>query len=190
LVALSAAHDLLTAQSWHGAPLDEVVATALAPFEGVQAPQVSRSGPRVWLSAPRALALSLAVHELATNAVKYGALAVPEGHLDLCWTVHSSGLTFSWAESGGAPVVPPVRSGFGMRLLQRNLARELGGEVILDFAPAGVRCEIRFGVGDGEPVARNEAAPVSSEALGRFWEPQVDPGRQTPASGSAAQSRA
>jgi two-component sensor histidine kinase/PAS domain-containing protein len=190
LVALSAAHDLLTAQSWHGAPLDELVATALAPFEGAQAPQISRSGPRVWLSAPRALALSLAVHELATNAVKYGALAVPEGHLALRWTVHSGALTFSWVESGGAPVAPPVRSGFGMRLLQRNLARELGGEVVLDFAPAGVRCEIRFGVEEPEPAARNEAVPVSSEALGRFWEPKLDSELQAPASGPAAQSRA
>ncbi|CAN7407349.1 PAS domain-containing protein [Phenylobacterium sp. LjRoot225] len=143
LVALAAAHDLLTAESWHGARLSDVVATTMAPFETVQRPQISRSGPPVWLSAPRALALSLALHELATNAAKYGALSVPEGSASIRWKVSGEELTLSWRETGGPPVTAPSRSGFGARLLQRSLAQELHGEVDVSFAPEGVRCEIR-----------------------------------------------
>ncbi|CAN7407282.1 PAS domain S-box protein [Phenylobacterium sp. LjRoot225] len=143
LVALAAAHDLLTAESWHGARLSDVVATTMAPFETVQRPQISRSGPPVWLSAPRALALSLALHELATNAAKYGALSVPEGSASIRWTVSGEELTLSWRETGGPPVTAPCRSGFGTRLLQRSLAQELHGQVEVCFAPEGVRCEIR-----------------------------------------------
>jgi PAS domain S-box-containing protein len=176
LAALSAAHDLLTAQSWRGARLDEMAASALTPFESVQRPQVTRSGPPVWLVAHRALALSLALHELATNAAKYGALAVPEGRVSLCWSLCADELTFTWTEEGGPPVALPSRSGFGMRLLQRNLARELGGDVALDFAPEGVRCEIRFPVENGEPAAESKGAAASSEPPARLWEPQLDAG--------------
>ncbi|HKR89899.1 MAG TPA: HWE histidine kinase domain-containing protein [Phenylobacterium sp.] len=173
LMALSAAHDLLTAQSWRGARLDEVAASALAPFEAVQRPQVARSGPPVWLAAPRALAFSLALHELATNATKYGALAVPEGRVSLDWRLEAGELVFDWTERDGPPVNLPTRSGFGMRLLQRNLARELGGEVAVDFNREGLRCQIRFPVEDRDPAA--EAEPVStSPRPGRFWAPDPD----------------
>jgi PAS domain S-box-containing protein len=146
LVALAAAHDLLTAQNWHGARLADVVATAMAPFETVQRPQISRSGPPVWLTAQRALALSLALHELATNAAKYGALSVPQGRVTIRWNVAGDELRLSWIEQGGPPVAPPTRVGFGTRLLQRGLAHELHGEVALTFPPGGVRCEVRCGV--------------------------------------------
>ena len=143
LVALAAAHDLLTTQSWHGAPLCDVVATAMAPFETIQRPQISRSGPPVWLAAPRALALSLALHELATSAAKYGARSVPEGHSSIRWTLCGEDLVLSWIETGGPAVRAPQRSGFGSRLLERSLPHELQGRVELTYAPEGVRCEIR-----------------------------------------------
>ena len=143
LVALAAAHDILTAESWHGARLIDVIAAAMAPFETVERPQISRSGPPVWLPAQPALALSLALHELATNAAKYGALSTPEGRVTMRWSVSRDVLTLTWREDGGPPVQAPVRSGFGARLLQRSLARELHGEVVLAFAPEGVRCKIR-----------------------------------------------
>ena len=143
LLALAGAHDLLTAESWHGARLSDVVASAMTPFETERRPQISRSGPAVWLTAQRALALSMALHELATNAVKYGALSVPDGRVTIRWTVSDDDiLTMSWVEQDGPPVPPPQRSGFGSRLLQRSLARELGGDVVFTFAPEGVRCEI------------------------------------------------
>jgi PAS domain S-box-containing protein len=143
LLALAGTHDLLTAESWHGARLADVVASAMTPFETERRPQISRSGPAVWLTAQRALALSMALHELATNAVKYGALSVAEGRVTIRWTVSDDNmLTLSWVEQDGPPVQPPERSGFGSRLLQRSLARELDGEVAFTFAPEGVRCEI------------------------------------------------
>ena len=143
LVALAAAHDLLTAQGWRGAPLADVAATAMAPFEPSHSPKIRRAGPHVWLTAERALALSLALHELATNAVKYGALSVPEGAVDISWITNGEKLTLTWAEQGGPAVAPRTRTGFGARLLQRSLARELGGEVDWIFRPQGIRCEIR-----------------------------------------------
>ena len=143
LVALAAAHDILTAESWHGARLTDVIAAAMAPFETVQRPQITRSGPPVWLLAQPALAFSLALHELATNASKYGALSTPDGRVTILWGLAEDVLTLTWREDGGPPVQAPARSGFGARLLQRSLPRELGGEVMVDFAPEGVRCEIR-----------------------------------------------
>jgi PAS domain S-box-containing protein len=161
LVALAAAHDLLTAQSWNGARLTDVVATAMAPFETTQRSQVSRSGPPVWLTAPRALALSLALHELATNAAKYGALSIPEGRVTIRWTLSVGELALSWREEGGPPVEPPARSGFGTRLLQRSLAHELRGDVAVTYAPEGVRCEIRFEV----EQARSRPGHASAQSV-------------------------
>ncbi|HKR88379.1 MAG TPA: HWE histidine kinase domain-containing protein [Phenylobacterium sp.] len=161
LLALAAAHDLLTAESWHGARLSDVVASAMAPFETVRRPQISRSGPAVWLTAQRALALSMALHELATNAVKYGALSIPEGRVTIRWTVSDHHrLTLSWVENDGPPVRPAERSGFGTRLLQRSLARELGGDVVFTFAPEGVRCEIHCTIADTRPSAAPEPIEV------------------------------
>jgi two-component sensor histidine kinase len=145
LIALAAAHDLLTAESWHGARLTDVVASAMAPFETTQRPQISRGGPPVWLTARRALALSMALHELATNAVKYGALSRLAGHVTILWSVSAEDqLTLCWDEQGGPPVKAPERTGFGSRLVQRSLAHELDGTVAFTFAPAGVRCAISF----------------------------------------------
>jgi PAS domain S-box-containing protein len=123
LIALAAAHDLLTAQSWNGARLSDVVAAASSPFETVRRPQISRSGPSVWLTAQQALALSLALHELATNAAKYGALSEPDGQVTIRWRRAAGELILSWVEQGGPPVKPPTRSGFGTRLLQQPRQR-------------------------------------------------------------------
>lgn len=161
LLALAAAHDLLTAESWHGARLADVVASAMAPFETERRPQISRSGPAVWLTAQSALALSMALHELATNAVKYGALSVPEGRVTIRWSVSDDDLlTLTWLEQHGPEVQPPDRAGFGSRLLQRSLARELGGDVSFDFAPEGVRCEIHCMIADANPPVMTEAIEV------------------------------
>lgn len=163
LMALAAAHDLLTAESWSGARLRDVVASALAPFETTQRPQVLRSGPPVWVAAYRALALSLALHELATNAAKYGALSVPEGRVTISWSVSGSELRLLWIEEGGPPVAGPARSGFGTRLLQRNLPRELQGDVALTFAAEGVRCEVRCNVEDAPSGAASQIEKMLAE---------------------------
>jgi two-component sensor histidine kinase len=158
LVALAAAHDLLTSQNWHGARLADVAATAMAPFESEQRSRISRSGPAVWLTAQRALALSLALHELATNAAKYGALSNSDGRVAIRWRLAGKALTLTWTEEGGPPVEPPARAGFGTRLLHRGLAHELHGDVCVTFDPKGVRCAIRCEVETPRP--RPQAALV------------------------------
>jgi PAS domain S-box-containing protein len=138
--SLARAHDLLTERNWCGANLRDVVARAVEPFA---ASQFELRGPSIEVSPKHALALSLALHELATNAAKYGALSRPEGCVTLAWEASSEGLRVRWTESGGPPVSPPQRRGFGSRLLTEGLVRELGDSTELDYAADGLRCEIR-----------------------------------------------
>jgi two-component sensor histidine kinase/PAS domain-containing protein len=139
IISLAGAHDLLTARSWSGADVAEVVARATAPFA---AGQFVTRGPSLDLSPKQTLALSLALHELATNAAKHGALSRPEGCVTLCWDARGGQLDMSWVESGGPPVTPPTRRGFGSRLLEDGLSRDLDGSTRLEFAPEGVRYAI------------------------------------------------
>jgi two-component sensor histidine kinase len=142
IVALAGAHDLLTARSWAGAA--DVVARAVAPFV---TRQIALDGPSLDVSPSQALTLSLALHELATNAAKYGALSRPEGRVELRWEVQDDRLDLSWRESSGPPVVPPSRRGFGSRLIENALSRDLHGQTRLEFAPEGVRCWITAALG-------------------------------------------
>ena len=162
LVALAAAHDLLTREHWEGAPLTKLVQTALAPHAGAatkagepSAARVSAAGPHVRLAPETALALAMALHELATNAAKHGSLSVPAGRVEVNWRVQpprdgtadvaGGTLTLDWSEHGGPAVAgPPIRRGFGSRLIERGLPSQLGrgGAVEMDFAPAGLRCRI------------------------------------------------
>jgi two-component sensor histidine kinase len=139
IVALAGAHDLLTDRSWVGADLADLVARAVAPFV---TGQVTLDGPSVDVLPSQALALSLALHELATNAAKYGALSRPEGRIALRWKVEDDRLDLNWQESGGPLVDPPARRGFGSRLIENALSRDLDGQTRLEFAPEGVRCWI------------------------------------------------
>lgn len=140
LQALAAAHNLLTRNSWEEASIEEVVSTALAPFCPPERCQIS--GPDVRVSPQTAVSLALAVHELATNAAKYGALSNNAGHIAVRWTDDDETLRLVWSETGGPPVTPPERRGFGTRMIQRTLAAEFGGTVELDFAPTGVTCTV------------------------------------------------
>jgi len=142
LLGLSAAHNILTERNWAGATLAEVVERTLAPFVMHAQERVRRAGGEVWLAPQAAVALSLALHELATNAVKYGALSVEAGRVEVFWTVAERTLTISWRETGGPAVVRPTRRGFGSRLIEHNLPRELGGATALDFDPGGLVCRI------------------------------------------------
>jgi len=139
ICSLARAHDLLTAHSWSGADLREVVARAVEPFA---ADQFRIEGASVEVSPQQALALSMALHELATNAAKYGALSITAGRVDLAWRFEGGILTMQWAESGGPSVESPTRRGFGSRLIEQGLARELGGSTTVRYAPQGVFCEI------------------------------------------------
>jgi PAS domain S-box-containing protein len=146
LRALSAAHDLLTRRDFDQVSAREMTARALAPFEENRAERIAMRGDDVILNANQGLLLAMAVHELATNAVKYGALSNDSGKVDVDWDIrHADGryLVFHWRESGGPPVAAPTRKGFGTMLLQRALQQEQGGSRIT-YAPAGVHCTLEM----------------------------------------------
>lgn len=140
--ALSATHDILTAGQWARAMLESVVRAELAPYSG-EASRAEISGPEILLASNTALSLGLAIHELATNASKYGALSVPEGRVSVRWSVVEPGVArIDWREYGGPPVTPTPRPGFGTDLLKKIVAHDLGREVTLDFAPEGLCCTL------------------------------------------------
>ena len=139
ICSLARAHDLLTDRNWSAADLEDVAARAMQPFPDGR---VRIDGPSLDISPQRALALSMALHELATNAAKYGALSGPDGWVELIWRLDGGELRLSWTERGGPPVVKPARRGFGSRLLEKGLARELGGTTTVRYDSAGVACEI------------------------------------------------
>lgn len=145
LMALSRSHDLLTERNWASAPLRDVAHRALAPFGATEdaSGRVSIAGDEFTLHPRPALAIAMGLHELATNAVKYGALSIEGGSVDLSWKLIPGGmLRLKWAERGGPSVAEPRRSGFGRRLIERGLAHELAGEARVDFHHDGVVCEI------------------------------------------------
>jgi PAS domain S-box-containing protein len=157
ILALSRAHELLTASTWEGATLQQAVTLSLAPWSGTPPEsregtrRVAWDGPEVWLRPRQALGLSMALHELATNATKHGALSSPRGQVEITWQLKpmadgTAHVRLDWRESDGPPVTPPSRKGFGSRLLERGLTTELGAgsSIALDYWPAGFHAEICF----------------------------------------------
>jgi PAS domain S-box-containing protein len=146
LVSLSHAYDLLTRYRWQGADLADVLQTTLAPH--LQGERIRIEGRNVYLRPKQALALTAGVHELATNSVKYGALSVSSGQVEISWTIEEIGpdvtVTLIWAERGGPDVARPERRGFGTRFIEQALPAELDGRVELKFLATGVRCVIHF----------------------------------------------
>lgn len=139
--ALSATHDLLTQSEWSTTPIAAVVEAELAPYTG-NGEVLSVAGPPVELAPGDALSLGLAIHELATNAAKYGALGDARGRVSVTWTQADGVARVTWQESGGPPVLPIHKRGFGMDLIEKIVAHELNNPIELDFASAGVRCVI------------------------------------------------
>ena len=141
LMALARAQSLLTAQNWEGASLDRVVSDATE-YLSAEAGRFHVSGDEIRLSPRAALALTLAFHELSTNAAKYGALSVEGGSVSVGWRVEDGVLRIEWKERGGPPVSEPSRRGFGSRLIERGLSGDLGGCASLAFEPDGLACTI------------------------------------------------
>lgn len=141
LEALAHAHDLLTITTWQSAPMQSVVEAALTPHLSGES-RFTIEGVNLELTAKQALSMSLTIHELATNAAKYGAMSLPHGQVHISWNAdHPSGkFRFTWQEMDGPPVQAPERSGFGTRLITRVLAADFGGEVDLQYLPQGVLC--------------------------------------------------
>ncbi|AWM87777.1 sensor histidine kinase [Microvirga sp. 17 mud 1-3] len=148
LFALARAHDVLTRENWEGARLADVVREVFAPYQRTTGGRdaITATGPDRRVPPAVALSLSMALHELCTNALKYGALREPGGQVHIAWSVSAGPpterLTMRWTERGGPAVVPPAQKGFGSRLIEDGLPRELDGSVRLDFDPDGVVCTI------------------------------------------------
>ncbi|HEY8683299.1 MAG TPA: PAS domain-containing protein, partial [Rhodanobacter sp.] len=151
LLALSQTHNLLARDAWIGAPLTGIVNNELAPYRQdsdarMNDARVHLHGDEINLLPKQALALSMAVHELATNAGKYGSLSVPEGQVTVTWATHRVGqslcLHLEWVETGGPAVEPPTHRGFGSRLIREGVPYELDGKVTLEFPASGVICTI------------------------------------------------
>ncbi|MDP9840503.1 PAS domain S-box-containing protein [Neorhizobium huautlense] len=137
--ALAQAQDILSAAEGSAADIVKVIENALTPHDP-GAPRLKFTGPSHPLSAAQSLGLSLAIHELATNAAKYGALKGDTGNVEIAWTVSDAGdFCLEWKESAGFPVMPPTTSGFGSKLIQRLVAPYFGGTAVHEFLPNGVR---------------------------------------------------
>lgn len=153
LSALAAAHDLLTREQWEGATLGELVEGATRPLVRERR-RIAARGPAIEVTPKAAVSIVMALHELSTNATKYGALSVPEGRVDIGWSIADDRLRLVWREAGGPPVAPPRSHGFGIRMIERALASDLTGQVEIAFDPGGLRCTIDAPAG---PNLRKEA---------------------------------
>ena len=166
LAALNRMHQALSAARWSGADVAHIVALTIDPYSRGRLNPPSIGGPTIHLDSKAASSLCMALHELATNSVKYGALSLREGSIDLHWSLTGDGLEFRWAERGGPAVTPPTRQGFGTTLIKGVIEYDLDGVVQFTFAPDGLRCTIvipsaRFtssdeaGAGSGEGDSRS-----------------------------------
>jgi two-component sensor histidine kinase len=167
LVALAAAHNLLTQRNWEDANLGEIVVRSLAPFTRLREDRLLIEGPDLLLGPNAAVSLSMAFHELGTNALKYGALSNETGRVFVEWRFSGFAderrLTLTWREEGGPPVRVPKKRGFGSRLIERALAAELRGRVALDFRPEGVTWSVDAPLSSATRVLGEQLAVGSLE---------------------------
>lgn len=153
LESLASSYDLLIKDDWHGTTIEELVCSQLSHHTDGDHTQISASGPRLRVPPDAAQNLGMALHELATNASKYGALSVPDGRVEVTWCVQpredgGRDCVMCWREHGGPAVGPPARRGFGQVVIERSVARVLGGTVDLHYAPAGLQWRLTFPLPD------------------------------------------
>ncbi|HEY2757757.1 MAG TPA: PAS domain S-box protein [Pseudolabrys sp.] len=164
LIALSKAHDQLTVHHWESADLRELLSQSFAPYVSAGPERIVLRGEDVVLRPRAVVTLAMAVHELTTNAAKYGALSVPGGRIEVRWAPFAGAdgrqnLRIDWVEQGGPPAVEPPQRGFGSRLIEGSIAAELGGKAHLTFAPEGLRCEIVFPLDAAKPRRVGDKGP-------------------------------
>ena len=147
LQGLAASHDVLVLNTWQGAPLADLVRKHLEPFVDVQSSRVELTGPDIIVGAEAAQAIGLAIHELTTNAIKYGALSLPTGKVKVSWAFDGDAdtprqLLLNWVEQGGPPVVPPSHKGFGHVVFDDMIERSLNAKVAVEFAASGLNWRV------------------------------------------------
>lgn len=141
--ALAKVHTLFVESRWAGAELHSLATQELSPYSGGTGGRVRIDGPSIVLEPNMAQMVAISLHELATNAAKYGSLSAAGGHVEITWSRTTDGrLGLRWIESGGPPVTPPTRRGFGTSIMENIVARQLGGEVHFDWRDRGLACEI------------------------------------------------
>jgi len=167
--ALSRAHALLSSSRWQGADLDTLANEELAPFRSSHADRLSIHGPKVTLEPTKAQTLALALHELATNAAKYGALSTAAGKLALWWEVQADVLTIHWHETAGPATRVPATTGFGTQIITGSIERQLGGKTHFEWLPSGLRCTLTIPRGERMEDAEQApgAAPQQAPLLAR-----------------------
>lgn len=148
LQSMAQAHNVLTRESWEGANIRQVVSEALQSLGDHHAGHFDIAGPEVWTDAQNALSLAMALHELSTNAIKYGALSVPGGRVAITWThdrtARPAVFDLRWTENGGPTVTPPEHQGFGSRLIAQAFGQQGNDIAKVDYAPTGVQFHVRF----------------------------------------------
>jgi PAS domain S-box-containing protein len=166
--ALSANQDLLVRNEWRGVGAEDLVRAQLAPFAELIGSRIVLDGPKLRLNAASAQAIGLAVHELATNAGKYGAISTDRGRVDICWGTDGDTFTMGWTEHEGPPVSLPKRRGFGTIVMKTMAERSVDGTVDLDFAPSGVMWRLTCPAANALSAGNGKASQplaVNSECL-------------------------
>jgi PAS domain S-box-containing protein len=156
--ALAQTHTLLSETRWLGADVARLVAEELAPYRSTDPARVITEGPPVFLTSEKAQSLALALHELATNSVKYGALSASEGLLKVIWEASRDVVVLHWQESGGPPVKAPASQGFGTKIMNASIRHQIGGNVTWDWRPSGLHCMLQIPTGRSSEAAQHEFA--------------------------------
>lgn len=144
LAGLARVHEILTEASWESGSLRDIVDAVIAPVADDASARIAVSGPAVELSPKQLMGLSMILHELMTNAVKYGALSVPDGRLDVRWSTGDEGVEFAWRESGHSGLAAPTRSGFGSKMIEMCVKHDLKGEHTKSWQSQGFDYSLRF----------------------------------------------
>ena len=165
--ALSTAHALLSESRWEGANLDRLVQEELAPYLRADAHRISLRGPAVILQPSVAQILAVVLHELATNAAKYGALSTTSGTISLTWELDGAGLILHWDERGGPRVQTPVSPGYGTKVITASVEHQLGGTADFDWRADGLRFTMSTPLGDNAELMRMNGRGMSGQTLAR-----------------------
>lgn len=173
--ALSNAHRLLAGSRWEGAYLNRLVEEEFAPYRAGGNERVSAHGAEVLLPPATAQTIALALHELATNAAKYGALSADTGRVDLSWKIESGKLELIWKESGGPKIVPPNRRGYGSRAIVAGIERQLGGIVRFDWQAHGLTCTMSVSHEPGKDPFKRETVDLRDASNGAVHDPSSSP---------------
>ncbi len=165
--ALAANQDLLIKNAWHGVEIEDLVCAQLAPFADLIGSRIALCGPKLRLNAAAAQAIGLALHELSTNAGKYGALSTDRGRVGVSWDAADDTFTMGWIERKGPPVAAPQRRGFGTTVMEAMTERSVGGAVDLDYAPSGVAWRLTCPATNAlEPVQVRSKQPGACDQSG------------------------